>query len=104
MGVLMCANCGKDFVVSDNNSKACRYHPGRWASRPIFGGAGKHSPKRMARNGSSPTLAHVGAAIMTGPGVAPDSPSGVGFNEDRQWSCCGSTDPKDPGCTISAHV
>lgn len=101
-----CARCGGDFVVSENGSKACNYHPGRWCQSHT-------SPKGMApgmsRVGSSPVLRGAGAVAGAAAAASPTSArQGGGAVTNVQsywhWSCCQSKDQSSPGCNVGPHV
>mmetsp|Transcript_23009 Transcript_23009/g.52685 ORF Transcript_23009/g.52685 Transcript_23009/m.52685 type:complete len:376 (-) Transcript_23009:97-1224(-) len=130
--VQCCANCSKDFVVSENGQTSCRYHPGRWVpvrnlgNRPVM--VKSQSAARVdkvtlpaipvKRSNSSSALANAGAAMLADKAKAPpcpaddaggcpaplDSPKVSESDELRVWSCCNSGEPNHPGCMAGPHI
>jgi hypothetical protein len=80
-----CGRCKQLFVLQENNSKACRTHPGRFV-------AAKKKPTR---------LADIGAQVM-GRGD-PSSKYRADDEGTGKWSCCGATDMNAPGCHFTHH-
>lgn len=84
----MCGRCKQPFNVSKNNSRACRYHKGRWAVAP---GKGKNK-----------LFVNAAMALVMGPQdrykVQEDG------KEIGRWTCCGSREKDDPGCVTDSHV
>eukprot|EP00928_Gymnodinium_smaydae_P038297 TRINITY_DN26444_c0_g3_i1.p1 TRINITY_DN26444_c0_g3~~TRINITY_DN26444_c0_g3_i1.p1 ORF type:complete len:381 (+),score=93.98 TRINITY_DN26444_c0_g3_i1:159-1301(+) len=88
--VQICVNCSKTFIVSENTSRSCRYHKGRWATagtgqarRPAplqsLGQAppSSGSPSQLKRSPSGSRILAIAASAMLADARS-DTPSSPG--------------------------